>query len=116
MKKILLHPIYVLAIGLAALNQLLEHNGIFTPFIHCYLDDFLCFPIVLSTGLASYRVAYPWYRLGPWHIWPLFCFIVVFFEMYLPQTSIRYTSDPLDVIFYLLGILVFQKVINTPLS
>jgi hypothetical protein len=114
MKTPLFHPVFIAAVLLAAVNQLLEHAGIYLPLVHSYLDDLLCFPIVLGTGLASYRVAYPTYCLTKWHIWPLFAVVVFVFEIYLPQTSSAYTADPLDVLFYLGGIYLFQKTINRP--
>lgn len=114
MKSILLHPVYMAAVVLATLNQAVEHFGVYLPFIHSYLDDLLCFPIVLGTGLASYRLAFPNYRLTSWHIWPLFIVFVLVFEVYLPQTSTLYTADAWDVLFYLLGIFVFIKTINLP--
>jgi hypothetical protein len=114
MKTPLLHPVFIAAVVLAAANQFLELAGIYLPFVHSYLDDLLCFPIILGTGLANYRLAYPEYRLANWHIWPLFVVVVFLFELYLPQTSSAYTADPLDVLFYLGGIYLFQKTINQP--
>ncbi len=114
MKTPLLHPVFITAVVLAATNQFLEHVGIYLAFVHSFLDDLLCFPIILGTGLASYRIAYPTYRLTNWHIWPLFVVVVFLFELYLPQTSSAYTADPLDVLFYLGGIYLFQKTINWP--
>ena len=114
MKSVLFHPVFVAAVALAIINQSLEHFGVYLPFIHSYLDDFLCFPIVLGTGLASYRLAFPNYRLTKWHIWPLFAVFVFVFEVYLPQTSSLYTADVLDVLFYVLGIFLFLKTINLP--
>jgi len=114
MKKTLLHPVFIIAVVTAALNQIIEHHGVYIPVVHSYLDDLLCFPIVLTTGLVSYRTVYPWYRLGPWHIWPLFLFITIYFEVYLPKISMLYTADPADVLFYLAGIFIFQKTINAP--
>ena len=61
-------------------------------------------------GLAS--IIIPNYRLSGWHIWPLFVIYAVLFEWYLPQTSHVYTSDPIDLLAYLGGILVFQKWVN----
>jgi len=112
MIKTLTHPMYLVAIILAAANQWVERKGVYIPFIHAYLDDFLCFPIVLTTGLAAYRWLWPNYTLGAWHIWPMFVFFVVYFEVYLPGTSSVYTADAWDALAYLLGILVFQKYIN----
>ena len=110
--RILLHPIFVVAVILAAVNQLLERQGIYIPVVHSYLDDLLCFPLVLTIGLAVYRIILPQYTLSPWHIWPLFAIYGFVFEWYLPQTSPVYTSDPLDLLAYFMGILIFQRWIN----
>ena len=94
-------------------NQLLEKVfGISIPLVHRYLDDLLCFPVVLTFGLAMYRFFKPDYRLTPWHIWPVVIVYSVYFEWYLPQTSTVYTADPVDVLMYLFGALIFQQFIN----
>ena len=112
MKKTLLHPVYLMAILMATANQILERNGIHLPIIHAYLDDFLCFPIMLTTGLSVYRLIWPYYQLTAWHIWPLYVVVVIIFELYLPKTSTLYTADPLDCLAYLGGIALFIKTIN----
>jgi hypothetical protein len=114
MKSVLFHPVYIAAVVLASINQSLEYFGVYLPFIHSYLDDFLCFPIVLGTGLASYRIVFPNYRLTKWHIWPLFVVFVFVFEVYMPQISSLYIADVFDVLFYALGIFLFLKTINLP--
>jgi hypothetical protein len=113
MKKILFHPFYVTIVLLALCNQIIEKNGVFIPYIHSYLDDVLCFPLVLTTGLSVYRSIWPDYRLGFWHIWPLFLFFVIYFEWWLPGLSIVYTRDPWDIAAYLSGICLFHYVMNT---
>ena len=113
MKRSLLNPVFLVCVFLAIVNQILEKGfGVFVPFIHSYLDDFLCFPIVLTLGLAVYRFTYPEYRLNRWHIIPTFIVYSVYFEMYLPQTSSAYTSDFYDLIAYLCGLTVFGYFIN----
>lgn len=113
MKNTLLNPVFLSCLFLAFLNQLIEKGfGVFIPLVHSYLDDLLCFPIVLTLGLAAYRTAYPTYRLTGWHIWPMVLIYAVYFEGYLPQTSALYTSDPLDILMYVLGALIFQRFIN----
>ncbi len=113
MKRTLSNPIFLLCVTLAATNQVLEKVfGVFIPVIHSYLDDLLCFPIVLTLGLAMYRYFSPNYRLTPWHIWPTVIIYSVYFEWYLPQTSIAYTTDILDVLMYVLGSILFDLSIN----
>ncbi|MBI1287724.1 MAG: magnesium citrate secondary transporter [Flavobacteriales bacterium] len=117
MKQTLSNPIFLVAVALAATNQLLEKAfGIFVPIIHSYLDDLLCFPIVLTLGLAMYRYFIPNYRLTAWHIWPILIIYSVYFEWYLPRTSNAYTSDVLDVLMYVLGAVMFNLTINSEIS
>jgi hypothetical protein len=112
--KVLLHPVFIASVLLAAINQLLERNGIFLPFIHSYLDDLLCFPIVLTVGLAGYRLLYSdnSYTLGPWQVWPVVVLYAVMFEWVLPSTSPVYTQDALDVVAYVVGTVVFMRWVN----
>lgn len=113
MKKTLLNPVFLVCLFLATLNQVLERVfKVFVPIVHSYLDDFLCFPIVLTLGLAAYRLRWPNYQLSVWHIWPIVLIYSVYFEWHLPQTSTAYTSDVVDVLMYVLGALVFQQFIN----
>jgi hypothetical protein len=113
MMSTLTNPIFLLAVVVAAINQLLEKAfGIFIPIVHSYLDDLLCFPIVLTLGLAMYRCFRPNYQLTGWHIWPTIIIYTVYFEWYLPQTSALYTADILDVVMYLVGMTIFDYFIN----
>lgn len=113
MRQTLSNPIFLLCVALAATNQILEKAlGIFIPVVHSYLDDLLCFPIVLTLGLATYRYFKPNYKLTAWHIWPTVITYSVYFEWYLPQTSAAYTADGLDVMMYLIGLTVFSYFIN----
>lgn len=111
--RILLNPTFLVCLILASINQILEKGfGIFIPIVHSYLDDLLCFPFVLTLGLAMYRYFKPDYRLTGWHIWLTVIIYSVYFEWYLPKTSAVYTSDILDVLMYVLGALIFQLFIN----
>jgi len=108
--------LFLASVVLAAINQLLERSGIFIPIVHSYLDDLLCFPIVLTTGLAAYRMLHqqPNYVLSHWQVWPAVGIYAVVFEVVLPSYSQVYTADVVDVIAYVIGALVFMKWINTP--
>ena len=110
--KTLLNPFFLGSFILASINQLVEYAGVFIPFVHSYLDDLLCFPIVLTFGLAAYRIFIPNYILTKWHIWPLVIVFTIIFEIYLPTTSSKYTADILDPIAYAIGALAFSKFVN----
>lgn len=112
--RVLRHPLFVGAVLLAATNQMLERNDISLPFIHSYLDDLLCFPIVLTVGLAGYRLIHrdDAYTLGPWQVWATVVLYAVMFEWVLPSYSPVYTADALDVLAYAVGTLVFLRWVN----
>jgi hypothetical protein len=110
----LTHPLFILAVVLAAINQWLESRSIFLPLVHSYMDDFLCFPIVFSVGLTSYRLVLSSekYVLRPIQIWPVVILYTLVFEFILPRYSDVYTSDWRDGIAYICGTVVFLKWIN----
>ena len=76
-----------------------------------YVDDFLCLPFVLSLALMAQR-------FGGRSALPLsHCLLAmgvftIFFEGILPQTGSRAVADPVDVLMYLAGFLVFQFCLN----
>lgn len=113
MKRTLTNTVFLICVSLAVANQLLEKVfGIFIPLMHSYLDDLLCFPIVLTLGLAMYRLFKPDYRLSLIHMLPVLVVYSIYFEWYLPSVSTTATSDPLDVVMYVIGLVVFGYFIN----
>ncbi len=113
MRKTLSNPVFLLAVVLATVNQILEKGfGIFIPLIHSYLDDLLCLPIVLTLGLAAYRFFWPNYRLTTWHMLPVLLVYSVYFEIYLPSVTANATADIVDVVMYTIGLTVFGYFIN----
>lgn len=113
MIRTLSNPVFLTCVCLAIVNQTLEKGfGVFVPIVHSYLDDLLCFPIVLTLGLAMYRLFEPRYKLGLNHIVPVFLVYAVYFEWYLPGVSSSATSDPIDIVMYLIGLAVFGYFIN----
>ena len=95
------------------INQVLQWLGIKIFFLYAYLDDLLCFPIVLSLLLLGNRVIKKQaVVLGKIDIIISFLVITILFEFILPNLSNRFTKDYFDIIFYILGVIVFQKYIN----
>jgi len=113
MREVLTHRVFLASVLLAMTNQVMEKGGgIFVPLIHGYLDDLLCFPIVLSLGLAMYRYFRPHYRLTHWHVWPTVLLYSVYFELYLPARDQAFTADVFDVVMYVAGSVVFLRWVN----
>lgn len=109
------HPVFLICLVLAVANQLLEKVfGVFVPMVHSYLDDLLCMPIVLTLGLAAYRIVIPSYRLKPMHMISVLVLYSAYFEYYLPQVSNTATSDAWDILMYVIGLTVFSYFINRP--
>lgn len=116
MRKTVSNPVFLVCLSLAFINQIIEKGfGIFIPIVHSYLDDLLCFPIVLTLGLAAYRAVIPNYRLGMVHMLSVLIVYSVYFEGYLPLVSDS-TRDWMDLVMYLLGTVVFGYFINKPFS
>jgi hypothetical protein len=97
---------------------LLNRNALHSPlpaFLTSYLADALALPVILTLALAVQR------RLGnhpPGFVFPnswllaAWLFVSVWFEAVLPHYSTRATADPLDVLAYAAGTLVFAQWLN----
>jgi len=109
--KLLHQPLFILASTLFLFNQLAESQQIFLPYIHAYLDDLLCFPIVLTLILFFLRKIYqsPDYQLSTYQIAFAVLYFVVVFEGLLPHFSEDYTADVWDVVAYTFGAVIFWK-------
>lgn len=79
-----------------------------------YLGDFLCMPLVLSIGLIAIQ------NLTQFHIWQLTklqigittILYALLFEWLFPQYFTNLVADPIDIVMYVLGSLIFTVFIN----
>lgn len=112
--KTLKHPVFLSSLFLTAANALLERTGNPIPFLHAYLDDALCFPIVLTLALAFLRsfITSVEFTLSTFHIVLAVIYFSFVFEWVLPRFSASYTSDTADVLAYAAGAFVFSRFIN----
>jgi predicted neutral ceramidase superfamily lipid hydrolase len=113
--NLLKNKLFLLSSLLFTINQLLEKGfGIFIPFVHAYLDDILCMPVVLTLTLFLIRkiIKTPDYQLSKKQIIFALIYFSVVFEVFLPQYSEKYTADILDVMAYVIGAIIFYKFIN----
>ncbi len=114
---ILKNTIFVFSTLLFVVNQLMEKQfGIFIPFIHAYLDDLLCMPVVLTMTLYILQMLLKEerYRFSKSQVIIAIIYFSVMFELVLPAFSNKYTSDVMDIAAYSIGALVFYKYINIP--
>lgn len=90
-----------------------EARGLAPTWLSSYGDDLLCLPLVLGGILAIQRRVWRDARtLPPAHGLMALVVFSVYFEMVLPTFGAGAVADPLDVLMYLAGFLVFQFGIN----
>jgi hypothetical protein len=116
--KTLLHPLFMGCLILWISNQLLELNNIYFSPLYSYLDDLLCFPLILTFILAVQRSYFnnDNITIPISHIVFAVAAFIICFELLLPSFSDKYTADVLDVIVYGIGSFAFFKFINKPFA
>jgi hypothetical protein len=89
-------------------NQVFQSFGVGTDFTTSYLDDLLFFPISYSAIQLYQKKQIKGYSI-PWrHSIIGFVFISVLYEFIVPLIDKRFTSDLFDILFYLIGLLMFH--------
>jgi hypothetical protein len=113
---VLRNPVFLTAGILFTLNQYLEKvAGIFLPYVHEYLDDVLCMPVVLTLTLFIQRkitFRNEAYTFTAGHVMVAVVYFSLMFEGILPAYSPKYTRDWLDIVAYAAGAAVFYRYIN----
>ena len=96
--------------------RLAEARGGAPGWVSSYGDDFLCLPLVLSVVLTAHRLSIRSSRftLPGFHGLLAVVLFGLLFEGILPLAGARAVADPLDVLMYLAGFLVFQAGLNQP--
>ncbi len=114
---LLWHPLFLGSAGLFWLEWGLSRAGIYVPYLHAYLADLLCLPVVLTLVLAFRRyvvLGQPTHCLSAGQITLAIIYCSLFFEVWMPRLSERYTGDWRDVLAYALGGLAFARWLNRP--
>jgi len=96
--------------------RLAEAQGIAPGLVRSFGDDLLCLPLVLSVMLTAHRLSVRSRRftLPGFHGLLTVAVFGIFFEGVLPLLGAGAVADPLDVLMYLAGFLVFQLGLNQP--
>lgn len=87
------------------------------PFADNYLDNLLAPPILLTLLVAERRIIFkrgPGYTLSKAEVTMATLFLVVISEWLFPFLSDNFTSDWMDVLFLVLGSILFYYTINKP--
>ena len=103
---------YFLIISFLALSvYIAQRLDFWLPYwMNNYFNDLLCMPIVLK--ICQFAIRY--IKGDDQRKVPIFLqigltiYYSIYFEYLLPQFNDRYTTDKLDIIFYFLGLLLFQ--------
>ena len=96
--------------------RLTESQGSAPSLVRSFGDDLLCLPLVLSVVLTAHRLSVRSCRftLPGFHGLLTVALFGIFFEGILPLLGAGAVADPLDVLMYLAGFLVFQLGLNQP--
>lgn len=83
-----------------------------TGILRWYLTDLLFVPAMCTFGLIGVRLIRRdrTIKLSWWHVLIQFIAVSAYFEWYLPKHFSEYTADPLDVVMYFIGALVFLSI------
>lgn len=95
---------------LYALQAYTKLQNISTPiFISSYFSDLLALPLILSVSLFLLRKLkrLPYLYLTNGMLAFTLLYTSILFEWILPQFNTKYTADFFDVIFYVLGTVIF---------
>ena len=90
-----------------SINQIFQNLGLSTHFMSSYLDDILFFPICLSV-IWIFENRNKNYEIPIYHSLVGLILISVAFEYLIPMFDSRFTADPMDIIFYGIGILIYH--------
>lgn len=92
-------------------------QGYTHPILNNYLDDLLFIPLVMGFALHCQRyliLGNPLFCYKkPW-VWLFLGYSILVFEIVFPLTNMAYTRDPLDILAYAIGAILFQHLINKP--
>lgn len=110
-------PFFVFCCVMFICNQLLEQFGVFLLYLHSYLDDLVCLPIILTFALVTFRQLFgDNYTFSFFRILISVAYVSPVMEIIIPNFSHAAIADPLDVAAYLTGGILFHLFINIPLN
>lgn len=102
----------ILCFSLFLLNLFLLKFFSLPEFFSSYLNDLLCMPVVLGICLFLIKKfsRKKQLQISLFSAFSLAAFYSLYFELYLPEATDRYTADVLDVLLYFTGAFAFWLV------
>jgi hypothetical protein len=114
--RILYSPVFILCCILFVVHQILQKFlKITIPLADYYLDNLLIIPILLTLLVVERRIIFRRgndYTLSGLEVIMATVLISLVSEFLFPYLSKNFTSDGLDVVFHILGSVVFYTTIN----
>ncbi len=117
--KPLKSPVFIICSVLFLIHQVMQKVlDIHFPMIDYYLDNLLAMPIILTLLLVERRILFrrKTYRLSVLEIVMATLLIILVAEIVFPLLSRDFTTDWWDVVFYVLGSLIFYLTINRSIA
>lgn len=112
MFKLKKNVIYFVILLVALTIYIVQKSGIVLPyFIQNYTNDILIMPLMLRGMLLVLRRIYGesfWF--SSFHLFVVWVYFSLLFELVFPLFLTRYTADFFDIIAYLVGILIFKMI------
>lgn len=116
--KILYSPVFIFCCVLFVVHQIAQQMfRISIPLVDNHLDNLLAPPILLTLLVAERRIIFKRgadYALDKTEVIMATLFLVVISEWLFPVLSDDFTSDWMDVLFYVMGSVLFYYTINKP--
>ncbi|SOC80967.1 hypothetical protein SAMN06296241_2532 [Salinimicrobium sediminis] len=102
----------ILCCSLFLVNLFLLKFFFLPEFFSSYLNDLLCMPVVLGICLFLIRKfsRKEQLKISLFSAFSLAAFYSLYFELYLPEVTQRYTADVVDVLLYFTGAFAFWLV------
>lgn len=102
----------ILCCSLFLVNLFLLKFFFLPEFFSSYLNDLLCMPVVLGICLFLIRKfsKNEQLKISLFSAFSLAAFYSLYFELYLPEVTQRYTADVVDVLLYFTGAFAFWLV------
>lgn len=102
----------ILCCSLFLVNLFLLKFFFLPEFFSSYLNDLLCMPVVLGICLFLIRKfsKNEQLKISLFSAFSLAAFYSLYFELYLPEITQRYTADVVDALLYFTGAFAFWLV------
>ena len=116
--RILRHPFFIASLLLYGILKATRHGPYRISFVHDYLADFLCMPVVMGIALLVLRRWVTRNEGSTLSISMMALTVALYaflFEYWFPKISTDFTADPWDVLAYFAGAVAFHLLLNRPL-